>query len=1486
MERSWARIALGATVAMTLAACGGGGGGGAVTDPTNILGTTQTFGEKGVFTGILASFNFDFQAAGGDSGLGGGADGDGGIGAGGALGQFRNARVVVRFLDGTPLGEALTDPVYGMVTIKPGRDYRGGLLVEIHGRDGAFYFEEGKNALVPFPAGQVIRSIIPRIDKNIGVTPFTEAAYLLAVECLTTAVPGVCDTVTDPGAATADASREVKAAGIPSTQAITRANAHVTAILNQQFPAALHVDDVTRLPFIVGDATAAGSVPASSQRGRYGLVNIAFSKQAAMYNTADAAPTLLAIRQLGSDLRDGVLDGLAAGNAAAPAGQRTYDPQTIATELSSALAQQTSRYGNTDARSVLPRLVGFGAARYDSYFFEARVAPDGAASTIAMATEAVTPTRTPGQATPYLPGADRRAFTVFGNTGSGSLFIKTDSADSTSQILAVGDNTNGELGSGNRTGTSRNTPTYTLTFPGVVTHIAGGFGHTLARLADGRVFAWGDNAYGQLGQGSVGGALPRALTPVAVPLPAGALSVAAGNTSSFALLEDGRVFAWGSAWGFGTLGSGAKDTVRPTPGPVLTETGPLTGVVQMSVRENDGIALRSDGSVWTWGSFPGTSSDPGPDFVPVSNAGGHPFATRITGLPATGRVRKVITDQGLFAALMSDGAVFTWGIYHDITAGRVLVDLEPVRVLNLPPLRDMMTGAFQPYGQRPFDRDTALGVDYEGLFWRVRGRVAERYDPADPLAQRRPRAQEPRPDCSSCHTVRGPTVPAMPTTGAVCDVATIPTKIRELLTSQSQCESCHNGAPLANQPALPILACVKPPLPAPPPPTQPVALPTVCSLPATGHVGFPAGTTCASCHNSVIAPPLKCATAPGTFATPLPLTTVIARIVDDLGREVAPGGAIGDASPGLRGTISGPLAAGQAVQVLRDTALAGTATVTGNTWSFDDSGLTGGTFRYTARVAAAGNATFGTLSAGFPVTVDLTSPNQSVSLSSVTDNVGSGAFAGTFTTSPITTDDTTPTLAGTIASPLAAGERLVVLRNDQVVGTATVNGSAWTFTDTLTTNGTNVYRVRVLDAANNGGVPSNAFTVNLLAGPPASVNIVQVLVPQSVPSGSTTSNARPDLRLSFSRALLAGERLEFTRRRTGDANATALVVPSVTAGSTSAAFVDTLPSDGTFTYSARMVNDAGNAQQTPFTFVLTCSGCITLNRAVQGLTVSSDVLPVLGDLGSGATTADTRPTIRGTVSGGAPFTGLSVVVTRSGGGGANVEQTASLNTTTGAWTLTEPSALASGAYQYTARVQASATNRGAESAPFALNVSVLPTFATGSMTTYVDNRPSSGGTAVVTRSSGTETDDNTPTLSGTLSAALTGGQTLRFFSVENGVEVPLAGTPSFGTATTFTFTPTTPLANTSVFNSSESESTRLTRIRTFTLRAVITDAVPNRRASVDLSLLLQPLCGYVQGSPSSHSAAAPTCTSCHTSGGSGSGTGPGFTCRNPQLAQP
>jgi alpha-tubulin suppressor-like RCC1 family protein len=167
-------------------------------------------------------------------------------------------------------------------------------------------------------------------------------------------------------------------------------------------------------------------------------------------------------------------------------------------------------------------------------------------------------------------------------------------------VLAWGNNKSGELGDGSApTDHSTPVPVSGLGAGSGVVAISAGESHALALRSDGTVLAWGHNASGQLGDGS---APTDHATPVQVSglgPGSGVVAIAAGATFSLALRSDGSVLAWGNN-ASGELGDGSAPADHPTPVPV-SGLGPGSGVVKLVAGGATSYALRTDGQVLAWG---------------------------------------------------------------------------------------------------------------------------------------------------------------------------------------------------------------------------------------------------------------------------------------------------------------------------------------------------------------------------------------------------------------------------------------------------------------------------------------------------------------------------------------------------------------------------------------------------------------------------------------------------------------------------------------------------------------------------------------------------------------------------------------------------------------------------------------------------------------------------------------------------------------------
>ena len=212
-------------------------------------------------------------------------------------------------------------------------------------------------------------------------------------------------------------------------------------------------------------------------------------------------------------------------------------------------------------------------------------------------------------------------------------------------VLAWGDNSSRKLGTG-ETVAMTSTPKPVVTLSGARA-VAGNWTNAYALRANGTVVAWGDNGFGQLGNGWTS-VFPSGGSAVPVPVHglSGVTAIAAGDRAAYALRSDGTVWSWGANMfgqlGYDTAGDGS------TPGQVSG----LTNVIAISARLNVAYALRADGTVWGWGNnlsgALGNGSTAEYSAVPVQVSG----LTGVTAIAAGGH-------NGY--ALRGDGSVWSWG---------------------------------------------------------------------------------------------------------------------------------------------------------------------------------------------------------------------------------------------------------------------------------------------------------------------------------------------------------------------------------------------------------------------------------------------------------------------------------------------------------------------------------------------------------------------------------------------------------------------------------------------------------------------------------------------------------------------------------------------------------------------------------------------------------------------------------------------------------
>jgi alpha-tubulin suppressor-like RCC1 family protein len=243
--------------------------------------------------------------------------------------------------------------------------------------------------------------------------------------------------------------------------------------------------------------------------------------------------------------------------------------------------------------------------------------------------------------------------------------------------MAWGDNTFGELGDGTVVSKPYAVQVYGLTSG--VAGVAAGRGFSLAVLSSGQVLSWGLNDYGQLGDGTAG----NHYAPFTVPGLTGITQVAAGWNFSLALRNDGTVWAWGGN-AVGQLGDGTNVN-RYAP----VRVSGLTGVTQIAAGYQFGLALRSDGTVRSWG------------YNVSGQLGDGTATTRRTPVTVSGLTGVVNIAGGEFHSLAarSDGTAWAWGANNEgqLGTGTLANHYVPTPVLTSTGLRGVTKVAAGPW---------------------------------------------------------------------------------------------------------------------------------------------------------------------------------------------------------------------------------------------------------------------------------------------------------------------------------------------------------------------------------------------------------------------------------------------------------------------------------------------------------------------------------------------------------------------------------------------------------------------------------------------------------------------------------------------------------------------------------------------------------------------------------------------------------------------
>ncbi|MCI8520135.1 MAG: S8 family serine peptidase [Clostridia bacterium] len=278
----------------------------------------------------------------------------------------------------------------------------------------------------------------------------------------------------------------------------------------------------------------------------------------------------------------------------------------------------------------------------------------------------------------YLPvKIDTISDIIYISSGSGhNVALKEDG-----RVLSWGSNIYGQLGDG--TYISKPTPTEVDNLTGIASVTASGH-HSIALKDDGTIVTWGNNDYGVLCDGSkLSHSIPIQSLVKNVKIPNNGETVLDTNSSTALVVkEDGTVWGWGSN-PTGQLGNESDKTYS-----IPVEIEGLTDVVSVSIGSVHAIALKKDGTVWSWGRNNlgqlgiGSNSNVVETLPPV----------QVNNLD---NIIAIDIGYNHSVALRADGTVWTWGYNGSgqLGDGTTTTKNTPVKVVGLENVVYIATGS-------------------------------------------------------------------------------------------------------------------------------------------------------------------------------------------------------------------------------------------------------------------------------------------------------------------------------------------------------------------------------------------------------------------------------------------------------------------------------------------------------------------------------------------------------------------------------------------------------------------------------------------------------------------------------------------------------------------------------------------------------------------------------------------------------------------------
>jgi hypothetical protein len=233
--------------------------------------------------------------------------------------------------------------------------------------------------------------------------------------------------------------------------------------------------------------------------------------------------------------------------------------------------------------------------------------------------------------------------------------------DSDGKLYSWGGGTSGQLG--DNSSANSTTPVAVSTSGAlsgkVITDMSGGTGFVVACTSDGGIYTWGGATNGKLGNGTTTGNVTTPAKLEGVFTGKRVVAVSAGGTFAAALTSDGRVYTWGNN-SQGQLGDGGPvvpSTNNPTPAGV-SGTGLPGGktIAKITCTQSAVYALARDGTLYAWGI--GGLGGLGNGTTVSSST---PAQVDVSGVLSGKTIADIAGGNNFALALTTEGKLYSWG---------------------------------------------------------------------------------------------------------------------------------------------------------------------------------------------------------------------------------------------------------------------------------------------------------------------------------------------------------------------------------------------------------------------------------------------------------------------------------------------------------------------------------------------------------------------------------------------------------------------------------------------------------------------------------------------------------------------------------------------------------------------------------------------------------------------------------------------------------